>query len=189
MRLIAIFAAVLALWMSATSVRAEGEKKVNLLDIKMKGIDGKDFDFAQFKGKVVLVVNVASQCGYTPQYEGLQALYEKYGKEGLVVVGVPANEFGKQEPGTNDEIKTFCETRYKVTFPMMAKTVAKGPAIDPLFQRLTSKETDPKSPGDVRWNFEKFLIGRDGQFVARFGSGTAPLSDALQNAIQKALKQ
>jgi len=163
---------------------AEDKAMTGPLDVKMKGIDGKDLDLSRFKGKVVLVVNVASKCGYTPQYKGLQDLYEKYGKDGLVVLGVPANDFGKQEPGTEDEIQKFCTTNYKVSFPMTAKVVVKGPDKTELYKVLTSATADKK---EVGWNFEKFLIGRDGKVVGRFKSAVAPDSDELVKAIKTEL--
>ncbi|MEZ6143156.1 MAG: glutathione peroxidase [Zavarzinella sp.] len=155
---------------------------------KMKAIDGKEVDLAQFKGKVVLLVNVASRCGYTKQYKDLQALYEKYGKDGLVVIGVPANEFGKQEPGTDAEIAEFCSTKYSVTFPMMSKVVVKGEGICPLYDYLTSKTTNPSFAGPIGWNFEKFLIGRDGAVKGRYKSNIAPMDEQLTTAIQKELE-
>jgi glutathione peroxidase len=151
-----------------------GTKVTSPLDFKMKGIDGKEVDLSQYKGKVVLIVNVASQCGYTPQYKGLQGLYEKYGKDGLVVVGVPANEFGAQEPGSDDEIAKFCTTNYNVKFPMLSKVVVKGAGITPLYQYLTSKDTDPDFAGDIKWNFTKFLVGRNGKVVGRFEPKVKP---------------
>jgi glutathione peroxidase len=157
------------------------------LDFEMKSIDGKAFKFADLKGKAVLIVNVASECGYTPQYEGLQKLYEKFGKDGLVVVGVPANDFGAQEPGTDAVIKKFCESKYKVTFPMLAKVSVKGVGITPLYAFLTSEKTNPGHAGPVQWNFEKFLIGRDGSVVGRFASDVEP--DDLADPIRKALSK
>jgi glutathione peroxidase len=134
----------------------KGDKKVPaVLDFKMKGLDGKEVDLSQYQGKVVLFGNVASQCGYTPQYKGLEELYEKYGKDGLVVVGVPANEFKKQEPGTDAEIAKFCTDTYGVKFPMLSKVVVKGDGITPLYKYLTSKDTNPKFAGDIQWNFTK----------------------------------
>ena len=118
-----------------------------------------------YKGKVVLFVNVASRCGLTPQYEALEAIYKKYQDQGFVVLGFPANEFGHQEPGTNEEIVKFCQSKYSVDFPMFAKIVVKGEGISPLYDYLTSAETDPKFAGPISWNFEKFLVGRDGQVV------------------------
>src|SRR5262249_7959763 len=168
----------------------KGDKKVApALNFKMKAIDGKEVDLSQYQGKVVLLVNVASKCGYTPQYEGLQKLYEKYGKEGLVVIGVPANEFKKQEPGTNEEIAKFCTSKYHVTFPMLAKVVVKGEGICPLYKYLTDKETDPKFAGPVTWNFEKFLISKDGNVVGRFKPRTKPESEEVVQAIEKELKK
>lgn len=158
------------------------------LDFTLKGIDGKDVDLARYKGKVVLLVNVASECGYTPQYKGLQELHEKHAKEGLVVIGIPSNDFGKQEPGTNADILKFCQTNYKVTFPMMGKVAVKGEDKVPLYKYLTSRDTDPKFPGEVGWNFEKFLIGRNGEVVGRFKSGVAPDAAELTGAIKKELE-
>jgi glutathione peroxidase len=166
----------------------QGEKTVKgPLDFTLKSIDGKDTPLSTYKGKVVLLVNVASKCGNTPQYKPLQALYEEHAKDGLVIVGIPANEFGGQEPGTNDEIKQFCESKYNVTFPMMAKVVVKGNGIDPLYKYLTSKETNGKFGGDITWNFEKFLISRDGQVVERFAPGVNPNSEKFKASIKKAL--
>ena len=168
----------------------KGDKKVTgPLEFKMKGIDGKEVDLSQYKGKVVLFVNVASKCGYTPQYEGLQALSEKYSKAGLVVIGVPANEFGKQEPGTDEEIAKFCSSKYNVTFPMLSKVVVKGEGISPLYNFLTSKETNPKFAGPIGWNFEKFLVGKDGEVVGRFNSKVTPNSDELTKAIKTELEK
>ena len=168
----------------------KGDKKVPpTLDFTMKDITGKPVELSQYQGKVVLLVNVASQCGYTPQYKGLQALYEKYSKDGLVVIGVPANEFGKQEPGSDAEISEFCSKNYGVTFPMMSKVVVKGPGICPLYNFLTSKETDPKFAGAIGWNFEKFLIGRNGEVVNRFKSAVKPDAAELTKAIEAELSK
>jgi glutathione peroxidase len=166
----------------------ESAKVSGPLDYKMTGIDGKEVDLGQYKGKVVLLVNVASECGYTPQYKGLQELYDKYGKDGLVVIGIPANDFGKQEPGTNAEILEFCKNNYKVKFPMLAKVVVKGDNKVPLYQFLTSKETKPKFAGEIGWNFEKFLVNRKGEVVGRFKSGVEPTSEQLMTAIKKELE-
>ncbi|OWK40445.1 glutathione peroxidase [Fimbriiglobus ruber] len=172
---------------SAADKGKEDGKMSGPLGYTMKGIDGKDVDLGKYKGKVVLLVNVASKCGYTPQYKGLEELYEKYGKDGLVVIGVPANEFGKQEPGTDDDIQQFCSTNYKVTFPMLSKVVVKGPGKTPLYEYLTSKETNPKFAGEIGWNFEKFLIGRNGEVVGRFKSSVEPTSEQLVAAVKKEL--
>ena len=153
------------------------------LDFKMEGIDGKEVDLSKYKGKVVLLVNVSSKCGYTKQYTGLQAIYEKYEKKAFVVIGVPANDFGAQEPGTNEDIVKFCSSKYSVTFPMLAKVSVKGKEQTPLYAFLTSKETDPKFAGDIGWNFEKFLINKKGEVVGKFKSGVAPDSEELTKAI------
>jgi len=150
----------------------------------MKAIDGADVDLASFSGKVVLVVNVASRCGATPQYAGLQRLYDTYKDRGLVVLGFPANDFGAQEPGTESQIAEFCSSKYGVTFPMFAKITVKGPGQPPLYKALTTT-ADP--PGDIGWNFEKFLVGRDGGVVGRFKTRVAPDDPALIAAIEAAL--
>ncbi|MBL8237870.1 MAG: glutathione peroxidase [Bryobacterales bacterium] len=152
-------------------------------EFTMNTIDGKPAPLSVYKGKVVLFVNVASKCGYTPQYTGLQSLYSKYKDKGLVIVGVPANNFGAQEPGSNAEIATFCSRTYNVTFPIMAKVSVKGSDITPLYQYLTAS-----NGGDVKWNFTKFLVGKDGKPVQRFEPGVTPDSPELAMAIEKALK-
>ncbi|MEJ7847689.1 MAG: glutathione peroxidase [Pyrinomonadaceae bacterium] len=159
----------------------------SIYDFKVKDIDGKDVKLKKYKGSVLLVVNTASKCGYTPQYEGLQATFDKFKDKGLVVLGFPANNFGGQEPGTAAEIKEFCESKYKVTFPMFAKISVKGDDQDPLYTYLTSKETNPKFAGDISWNFNKFLIDRKGRIVARFTSKETPTSEAVTQAIEKYL--
>ena len=157
------------------------------LNFTMKDIDGKDVELSTFAGKVVLMVNTASKCGYTPQYKDLQALYAKYKDQGLVVLGFPANEFGEQEPGTNDEIKAFCEKNHGVTFPMFAKVIVKGEGICPLYKFLTSSDTDPKFAGEIKWNFTKFLIGRNGEVVNRFESKVKLTSEDMTKAIEAEL--
>lgn len=152
----------------------EGDRTPSALNFTMKSIDGKEMKLSQFKGKVVVFVNVASECGLTPQYEGLEALYKKYKDQGLVIVGVPANEFGAQEPGTDAEIKKFCTDNYKVTFPMTSKVVVNGDGITPLYKFLTSKDANPEFGGPLKWNFTKFLIGRGGKVVARFEPEVEP---------------
>jgi glutathione peroxidase len=156
----------------------------NVHEFTLNDIDGKPVSLAEFKGKVVLIVNVASRCGFTPQYAGLEALYEKYKGQGFVIVGVPANNFGAQEPGTNEEIKTFCTRKYNVSFPMLAKVSVKGDDITPLYKYLTETKG-----GDVKWNFTKFLIGKDGQVAERFESAVKPDDPALTAAVESALKQ
>ena len=159
----------------------------NIYDFTLPSIDGKPMPLTEFKGKVVLMVNVASQCGYTPQYKGLEALYEKYKDKGFVILGFPANNFGAQEPGTNEEIKTFCSRKYNVTFPMYAKVSVKGDDQTPLYKYLTS-EADPTHTGDIRWNFTKFLVDRDGKVVQRFESAVTPESPEVVGAVEKLLR-
>ncbi len=153
-------------------------------DFALTSIDGKPAPLSSYKGKVLLLVNVASKCGYTPQYTGLQSLYDKYKDRGLVVVGVPANNFGGQEPGTNEEIKTFCTRNYNVTFPMMSKVSVKGEDKTPLYGYLTEN-----TGGDVKWNFTKFLVDKNGKIVSRFESKVTPESPELTSAVEKALAQ
>ena len=157
----------------------------NLQDIPLKDIDNKDTSLKAFAGKVVLVVNVASKCGYTPQYKSLEAVHRKYKDQGFTVVGFPCNDFGSQEPGTAEEIKTFCSTKYDVTFPLMAKLHVKGAEQHPFYAALTGK--DATFPGDVKWNFGKFLIGKDGRVLKRWGSGDEPDSKEVLAAIESAL--
>jgi glutathione peroxidase len=156
-------------------------------DFTLNTIDGQPAPLSAYKGKIVLLVNVASKCGYTPQYTALESIYEKYKDRGFVIVGVPANNFGAQEPGTNQEIKTFCSSKYHVTFPMMAKVSVKGSDITPLYQFLTDKSTNPQTGGEIGWNFTKFLVGPDGKVVARFDSKVTPDSPEVTSAIEKAL--
>jgi len=160
--------------------------RVNALQHTVKDIDGKDFDLAQLKGKVVLVVNVASRCGFTKQYTGLESLYQKYKDRGLVVLGFPSNDFGGQEPGSEAEIKAFCSNTYGVTFPMMSKITVKGDAIHPVYRALTVGSGG--FAGEVGWNFTKFVIGRDGEtLLARFGSSTKPEDAGLVKMVEDAL--
>ncbi len=168
---------------------SEAPKVKSVLDFKMKDIDGRDVKLNKYKGNVLLVVNVASKCGYTPQYEGLQAIYEKYQAKGFYVLGFPANNFGEQEPGSAKEIKEFCESKYKVKFPMFAKISVKGEDQDPLYKFLTSKETNPNFAGDITWNFNKFLVDRKGSVVARFTSKDTPESETIKKAIEKELNK
>ncbi len=164
------------------------DKKVPaVLNFKMKKLDGKETDLSAYKGKVVLMVNVASQCGLTPQYTALEGLHEKFADKGLAVLGFPANEFNAQEPGTDAEIATFCKDKYSVKFDMFSKVVVKGEGQCPLYKYLTSKETDPKFAGDISWNFEKFLIGRDGEIVQRFAPRVKPDSEEVVKAIEAEL--
>jgi len=157
-------------------------------EFTMDAINGTPTPLASFKGKVMLVVNVASQCGYTYQYEGLQALYVKYKDQGLVVVGFPANNFGAQEPGSNAEIGAFCKSKFGVTFPMFSKISVKGSDKAPLYQFLTDKNANPKTGGEIPWNFTKYLVDRDGKVLARFDAPVEPESKELTSAIEAALK-
>jgi len=157
-------------------------------DLVVKNVDGKDVALADYKGKVLLIVNVASKCGFTGQYEGLQELYEKYKDKGFVILGFPANDFLSQEPGTNAEIQQFCRLNYGVTFPVFAKISVKGKHMHPLYAYLTSKETNPEFGGAISWNFNKFLIGRDGKILARFGSRTKPEDRKLVQAVEQAIQ-
>jgi len=159
-----------------------------MLQGKMKSLAGQEVDLSQYHGQVLLIVNVASECGYTPQYKGLQALYTKYGPSGLMVLGFPCNQFGWQEPGTSAQIAQFCERNYGVTFDMFEKVDVNGKSQCELYKYLTSTATNPKSAGPIQWNFEKFLIARDGTVVARFDSSVAPESKALVEAIERETK-
>ena len=158
-----------------------------LYGFTLNSIDGKPAPLADYKGKVVLIVNVASRCGYTPQYTALEATYEKYKAQGFVILGFPANNFGAQEPGTNDEIKTFCTRKYNVSFPMYSKISVKGDDQAPLYSFLT-KETGPGIAGDIKWNFTKFLVDRNGNVVQRFEPAVTPDSQEVTAAIEKQLK-
>jgi glutathione peroxidase len=160
----------------------------NLYNFTLPSIDGKPMPLADFKGKVILMVNVASQCGFTPQYTALEAIYNKYKDQGFVILGFPANNFGQQEPGTNEEIKTFCSRKYSVTFPLYSKISVKGSDQAPLYQYLT-KDADPSHTGDIKWNFTKFLVDRNGNVVQRFEPAVTPDSPEVTSAIEKLLKQ
>lgn len=184
--LLAIAMAAMAFY-HGTNITEASPKSV--LDFKMRDIDGKDVKLKKYKGNVLLVVNTASKCGYTPQYEGLQATYAKFQDKGFYVLGFPANNFGGQEPGTETEIKEFCTSKYKVTFPMFAKISVKGDDIDPLYKYLTAKETNPDFAGDITWNFNKFLIDRKGKVVARFTSKDKPDGEAVTAAVEKYLAE
>lgn len=156
-------------------------------DFQARSIDGRERSLGDFTGQVCLVVNVASQCGLTPHYRGLQALHERYAGRGFSVLGFPCNQFGAQEPGSEAEIQTFCETRFGVSFPLFAKIDVNGPQRHPLYAHLTAQPTQPDGAGDVRWNFAKFLIGRDGAVLARFAPQTEPTAEAVVQAIEQAL--
>ncbi len=160
----------------------------NVYEFTMNSIDGQPMPLQKFEGKVMLIVNVASKCGFTPQYEGLEAVYEKYKDQGFVIVGFPANNFGAQEPGTNEEIKTFCSRTYSVKFPLYSKISVKGDDKAPLYQFLTDTTANPKTGGEIKWNFTKFLVDRNGKVIARFESPVKPDSPEVTAAIEKALK-
>jgi glutathione peroxidase len=153
----------------------------------LKSIDGQPVSLRSYRGKVLLLVNVASKCGYTPQYAGLESLYEKYKDRGLVIVGIPANNFASQEPGTNEEIKKFCHNRYDVSFPMMGKVSVVGADKTPLYVFLTDKTVNPQIGGEIKWNFTKFLFDRNGKPVERFEPAVTPDSPQVTAAIEAAL--
>jgi glutathione peroxidase len=178
MKLIVLIAALLAL--TAATAWAE-----SIYDIKLKDIDGKETTLGAYKGKVLLIVNVASKCGYTKQYAGLEALYEKYRNQGFVVLGFPCNQFGGQEPGTNEQIKEFCSSKFNVTFPLFDKIEVNGSGRHPLYVQLAGPGSP--FPGDITWNFNKFLIGRDGTILKRFDSRVTPESKEMIQAVESAL--
>ncbi|HEY4259681.1 MAG TPA: glutathione peroxidase [Schlesneria sp.] len=175
-----------AIALTAGSLPA-AEKGSPVLEHKVKTIKGEEVDLTKYQGKVLLVVNVASKCGATPQYEQLESLNDKYKDKGLAVLGFPCNQFGGQEPGTEDDIVKFCKAKYDVSFDMFAKIDVNGPEASPVYKTLTSKESDPKFAGDIKWNFEKFLIGRKGEIVARFPTGTKPDAPEVVKAIEAEL--
>jgi glutathione peroxidase len=166
----------------------ETKNPTSVLDFHVKDIEGKDVDLAKYKGKVFMIVNTASQCGLTPQYKDLEALYEKHKDKGFEILAFPANEFGGQEPGSNEEIKEFCSSKYKVSFPLFSKIVVKGKGIDPLYEYLTSKKTNPKFAGAIPWNFTMFLVDHRGDVIARYNS-KKPFSKEIEPAVEKALTE
>ena len=188
MAVMTLAAAVLGLLVNYVSGEATTQPKAGpALAYTMKDIDGQDLDLGKYQGQVVLVVNVASKCGLTPQYADLQKLYDKYKDQGFVILGFPANNFATQEPGTNAQIKEFCSTKYAVTFPMFAKISVKGDDIAALYKYLTGLTTAPQPAGEITWNFEKFLIGREGTVVARFAPKTVPSDEAITKALETEL--
>ncbi len=186
--IIAIVVGIYSLNTEANSAADSPLPANSFYDIDATNIDGTKINLGKYKNKVVLFVNTASQCGYTPQYKGLQAIYNKYKERGFVVLGFPTNNFGGQEPGTDKEIKEFCTLRYKVTFPLFAKISVKGDDKHPLYQYLTSKKSNPKFAGEITWNFNKFLANDKGEIIARFSSKETPESKEVTDAIENALK-
>ena len=185
--------AILLLILLACGANLKSEKKMektlekSVYGFTVNNIDGKAVPLKEYSGKALLIVNTASRCGYTPQYEGLESLYKKYKPRGLEVLGFPSNDFGGQEPGSNAEIKTFCETRFKVSFSLFEKGPVSGEKIQPLFLYLT-QTAKPEIQGGVRWNFEKFVIDRNGRLIGRFRSKDAPDSAALAAVLEQALQ-
>ena len=161
----------------------------SVYDYTPKSIDGASTPLSSYKGKVLLIVNVASKCGYTPQYKSLEALYEKYKDRGFEILGFPANNFGQQEPGTNDEIKTFCTRKYSVSFPMFSKISVKGGDQDSLYRYLTDAAQNPKTGGEIQWNFTKFLVDRNGNGIARLEPATDPMTPDVTQAVEKAVAE
>jgi glutathione peroxidase len=166
----------------AAHAAATGEPSMSFYDLTANTLDGKPESLSDFKGKVLVVVNTASECGFTPQYAGLERLYEDYKDKGVVVLGFPSNDFGAQEPGTAEQIKTFCTTKFHVTFPMFEKVKTKGEGQSPVYKFLTAKNGEPK------WNFHKYVVGKDGQVAAAFASAVKPDSEELKKAIDAAMK-
>ena len=183
-------AVALGLWASpakAGAPAAKEAKPMSVLDFKMKSLSGKEVDLKSYQGDVVLIVNTASKCGLTPQYKALEALHEKYSGQGLSILGFPANNFGGQEPGTDEQIQDFCRLNYGVTFPVFAKISVKGEDQHPLYRHLTDEATNPGFAGEIKWNFNKFLVGKDGRVVARFDSADKPESEKVTKAVEEAL--
>ena len=180
----------LTLLLLSTGCVAQQTKEVpvtSLYDIEAKTIDGETIKLDRYQGQVLLIVNTASKCGFTGQYDGLQKLYETYSEQGFVILGFPSNDFLKQEPGNNDEIASFCKLNYGVTFPLFEKISVKGDDQHPLYTFLTSKQSNPEFSGKVSWNFNKFLISSEGKIINRFGSRTKPDNSELIAAIEGAL--
>jgi glutathione peroxidase len=176
-----------AMVMMVASLSAAEKDAPAALSFKMKSLDGKDVDLSKYQGKVVLIVNVASRCGNTKQYKPLEAMHEKLGEKGLAVLGFPCNQFGGQEPGTEEEIAEFCSTTYGVKFPMFSKIDVNGEKQAPLYKYLTSVETKPVGPGKISWNFEKFVLNKKGVVVARFAPGLSPDSAEVMKVIEAEL--
>lgn len=171
----------------APSPGSAGGKERSVLDFTMTSIDGKEVPLAAYRGKVLLLVNVASRCGYTPQYKDLETLYRTYRERGLVILGFPANNFGAQEPGTDEEIREFCTTTYGVSFDMFSKISVKGDDQHTLYRFITSEKTNPGFGGEIAWNFQKYLVGRDGKIVGKYASKVGPMSKELTAAVEREL--
>lgn len=180
---------VMAGYAAIASAGPDDKKPTSVLDFHVKDIDGKDVALSKYQGKVVLIVNTASQCGLTPQYKGLEETYRKYKDQGFEILAFPANEFGQQEPGNDAQIKEFCSTKYNVSFPLFSKIVVKGEGIHPLYEYLTSESTNPGHGGPIAWNFAKFLVNRKGEVVARFDPKTTPDSPEVNSAIERAVAE
>jgi len=174
-------------WPSKAAEKPALKAANSIYDFTLKDIDGREVCLGSYTGKVVMVVNVASRCGFTPQYEGLEKLYQTYKDRGFVILGFPANNFLGQEPGTDAEIKSFCSLKYNVTFPMFSKLSVRGSDKHPLYQYLTEKQSNPEFAGDITWNFNKFLIGRDGKIINRLGTRIKPEDKEVIQAIEAAL--
>lgn len=182
------FVGAVVMALTSMAMAKETEEKIpTALSFKMKSLDGKQVSLDNYQGQVVLIVNVASECGLTPQYEQLQALHEKYGKKGLVVLGFPCNQFGSQEPGTASEIREFCSVNYGVKFDLFEKVEVNGESACPLYKHLTGLQTKPKGPGKISWNFEKFLLNRNGEVIARFEPRTKPNAAEVVELIEREL--
>ncbi len=178
---------VLAVALAGAVSLGGGEKAAPALDFTLKSLDGKDVDLSAYKGKVVMIVNVASKCGLTPQYEQLQDLHEKYSGQGLAILGFPCNQFKGQEPGSDEEIRKFCEANYGVEFDMFSKIEVNGDGAAGLYKYLKSVSTEPKGPGEISWNFEKFVLDRSGKVVARYEPRTRPDDPAVVSLIESKL--
>jgi glutathione peroxidase len=181
------FAMSQAVFANDQAAAKSAEKTPAALNFKVQSLDDKEVDLSQYKGKVVLIVNVASKCGLTPQYKALEALYEKDKDKGLVILGFPCNQFHQQEPGTASEIRQFCTAKYNVTFPMMAKVEVNGASTCDLYKYLKALDAKPKGAGDIKWNFEKFVVGRNGEVVGRFEPKTTPDAPEVTALIESEL--
>jgi len=188
-RIVYGIAAVFMSFFAGSTMIAEPFAGASFYDFTMKTIDGKDIQFDMYKGKVVLVVNVASFCGYTKQYKGLEELFLKYKDKDFVILGFPANNYGEQEPGTDEEIKAFCSTKYNVTFQMFSKISTKGADKHPLYQFLTAGGGNEQLAGEVAWNFEKFLIDKHGKLVSRYKRNIEPMSEEIVSKIEEQLSK